>query len=119
MDAIESEHLEDDQAVRSCPSQSEGILGMEQSARGQAHSPLTPAPAWRTSSLSNGDAANTSCVQIALGTFEALVRDSKDAHGHYLTFSPIAWSGLLCHLQVTNAGAPVGDFGSASYAVDP
>jgi hypothetical protein len=48
---------------------------------------------WRKSSFS-GD-VNSDCVEVALTSTDALVRDSKNADGSVLRFSVPAWQELI------------------------
>ncbi|MGH3717363.1 MAG: DUF397 domain-containing protein [Pseudonocardiaceae bacterium] len=50
--------------------------------------PEFSAPAWRTSSRSNGEFA---CVEVAVVPSRVGVRDSKDRSGPALVFPPSAW----------------------------
>lgn len=45
---------------------------------------------WRKSSYS-GDPTTSSCVEVAFGVEAVGVRDSKNADGPTLAFSPSAW----------------------------
>ncbi|MFF0408892.1 DUF397 domain-containing protein [Kitasatospora sp. NPDC004745] len=49
--------------------------------------------AWRKSSYSGNEGG--ACVEIAETTEAVLVRDSKDASGPHLAFSPDAWASFL------------------------
>jgi hypothetical protein len=48
---------------------------------------------WKKSSFSEG--ANTDCVEVAVYTLGASVRDSKNTTGPVLTLDPAAWADLL------------------------
>ena len=48
---------------------------------------------WRKSSYSGG-AEDSNCVEVSLA-HDALVRDSKNASGDALAFSPPAWAALI------------------------
>ncbi|TQL22222.1 DUF397 domain-containing protein [Streptomyces sp. SLBN-134] len=50
---------------------------------------------WRRSSHS-GDSSN--CVEIATTPATVLIRDSKDASGPRLGFSPTTWVTFLTHI---------------------
>lgn len=53
--------------------------------------------AWRKSSRSGGGTGNN-CVEVAFAESAVAVRDSKDAKGAVLAFSPSAWSAFVDHL---------------------
>jgi Domain of unknown function (DUF397) len=44
---------------------------------------------WRTSSYSGNNGGN--CVEVAVGTRQIAIRDSKDPHGPLLAFDPKDW----------------------------
>jgi hypothetical protein len=48
---------------------------------------------WRKSSYSNGE--GSSCVEVAWGSHQVLVRDSKNPSGPMLTVPAVAWSQLI------------------------
>lgn len=48
---------------------------------------------WRKSSYSGS--ANSSCVEVALTEIQTAVRDSKNATGPQLVFSPEAWRSMI------------------------
>ena len=48
--------------------------------------------AWRVSSFSG---ANNACVELAVGSAETAVRDSKNRGGAVLSFGASAWSAFL------------------------
>jgi hypothetical protein len=52
---------------------------------------------WRKSSFSGGGGSN--CVEVELDQVGAAVRDSKNAPGPMLVFSPGAWRSLLVTLS--------------------
>ncbi|MCP2168474.1 DUF397 domain-containing protein [Goodfellowiella coeruleoviolacea] len=52
------------------------------------------APSWRTSSYSKGSEL-VNCVEVAFGTAEVAVRDSKNADGSVLGFTPARWRAFL------------------------
>ncbi|MEU5509335.1 DUF397 domain-containing protein [Streptomyces fungicidicus] len=52
-------------------------------------------PAWRKSSYSP-DASN--CVELATTPATVLIRDSKNASGPRLGFSPTTWVTFLTHI---------------------
>jgi hypothetical protein len=64
---------------------------------GEAGSDCVEVALWRKSSFSGQ--ANTDCVEVALGQVGAAVRDSKNAPGPRLEFSPGAWRSLLVRLS--------------------
>ncbi|MBV2156484.1 DUF397 domain-containing protein [Kitasatospora sp. SUK 42] len=55
--------------------------------------------AWRKSSYSGNEGAE--CVEVAETTTAVLVRDSKDAAGPHLTFTPTAWQSFLTFAATT------------------
>jgi hypothetical protein len=56
---------------------------------------------WRRSSACTG--ADSTCVEVAVGTEAVAVRDSKDAAGPVLRFTPAEWRAFL-------AGVRAGEF---------
>jgi uncharacterized protein DUF397 len=58
-------------------------------------------PTWRRSGTCQG--ADSTCVEVALSGPEVWVRDSKDAAGPILRFTPAEWAAFL-------AGARAGEF---------
>jgi hypothetical protein len=59
----------------------------------------TNEPCWRKSSYSGGG-ANGECVEVATGTTGALVRNTKDRDGGFLTLSREAWKALVARPPV-------------------
>ncbi|WP_433367449.1 DUF397 domain-containing protein [Streptosporangium sp. CA-115845] len=58
---------------------------------------LTPTPAWRKSTLSDG---GNGCVEVATNLPDIVaVRDSKDPSGPVLTFSPATWNDFLMGIR--------------------
>jgi hypothetical protein len=51
---------------------------------------------WRKSSISQG--SGSSCVEVALGSREAAVRDSKNVAGPVVTVSAAAWRRFVAAL---------------------
>ncbi|MFI8191036.1 DUF397 domain-containing protein [Streptomyces sp. NPDC085946] len=51
-------------------------------------------PVWFKSSYSSGSEGD-SCVEVAAGPATVHVRDSKNAEGPRLAFTPAAWDGFL------------------------
>lgn len=58
-------------------------------------------PTWRRSGTCQG--ADSTCVEVALSGAEVAVRDSKDADGPVLRFTPREWAAFL-------AGVRAGEF---------
>lgn len=58
-------------------------------------------PTWRRSSACQG--ADSTCVEVARSGQEIRVRDSKDAAGPVLRFTPAEWAAFL-------TGARAGEF---------
>ncbi|HST66341.1 MAG TPA: DUF397 domain-containing protein [Mycobacteriales bacterium] len=56
---------------------------------------------WRRSGTCQG--ADSTCVEVAVGDGGVAVRDSKDAAGPVLRFTPAEWAAFL-------AGVRAGDF---------
>lgn len=54
---------------------------------------------WRTSSRSD---ARRACVEVAVGSAQVGVRDSKDRPGPALVFPSGAWRAFLRQLQIGN-----------------
>lgn len=58
------------------------------------NSPLAEEIAWRKSSYSGQNGGD--CIEMAvLSSAQVLVRDSKDACGHQLAFTPAAWADFV------------------------
>ena len=58
--------------------------------------PEFSAPAWRTSSRSDGARA---CVEVAVVLGHVGVRDSKDRSGPALVFPPSAWQAFVGNVR--------------------
>ncbi len=58
-------------------------------------------PTWRRSGACTG--ADSTCVEVALSAREVVVRDSKDARGSTLRFTPAEWRAFV-------AGVRAGEF---------
>lgn len=56
---------------------------------------MTTSPRWRKSTRSSGAGGN--CVEVSVDVLPGLVgvRDSKDADGPILRFTPAAWRSFL------------------------
>ncbi len=50
---------------------------------------------WRKSSYSGSQDTESNCVEVALTSRVAAVRDSKNAAGPSLEFTPTAWRSFL------------------------
>lgn len=61
-----------------------------------------PATTFRKSTFSNSGSAN--CVEVAFGSRDVFVRDSKNPDGPVLTFTPDEWAAFL-------DGVIAGEFG--------
>ncbi|HVV18228.1 MAG TPA: DUF397 domain-containing protein [Pseudonocardiaceae bacterium] len=59
---------------------------------------MAAVPEWRKSSYSGGSGTG-SCVEVAFGTEAVGVRDSKNADGPRLAFTPGRWREFACQTR--------------------
>ena len=74
--------------------QAEGSHWVEHSQELPTPATATIKTAWRKSTAS-ADSKDGSCVEVALLRELVLVRDSKDAGGARLRFTPSTWTGFM------------------------
>jgi hypothetical protein len=55
---------------------------------------------WRKSTASQGTESN--CIEVAMLSKLVVVRDSKDATGRRLAFTPFNWTGFLGALRLAD-----------------